>query len=95
MHQSPNNTKIAEKYAKDASYGNTAILDGQNDIAVFAELAKNIKWENHTNYDQILNEGLQNKLQEYFNGSVDYDTAMKNFYQLIKETYPNIKLPEA
>ena len=94
-NQYPNNTKIAEKYANDASYGNTAILDGQNDIAVFAELAKNIKWENHTNYDQILNEGLQNKLQEYFNGSVDKDTAMKNFYQLIKETYPNIKLPEA
>ena len=94
-NQYPNNTKIAEKYANDPTYGNTAILDGQNDIAVFAELAKNIKWENHTNYDQILNEGLQNKLQEYFNGSVDKDTAMKNFYQLVKETYPNIKLPEA
>ena len=93
--QYPNNTKVAEKYASDPNWGNTMILDGQNDTAVFAELAKDIKWENHTNYDQILNEGLQNKLQEYFNGSVDKDTAMKNFYQLIKETYPNIKLPAA
>ena len=93
-NQYPNNTKIAQKFAEDATYGNTAILDGQNDIAVFAELAKNIKWENHTNYDQLLNEGLQNKLQEFYNGSVDKDTAMKNFYQYVKETYPNIKLPQ-
>ena len=93
-NQYPNNTKIAEKYANDATYGNTAILDGQNDIKIFAELAKNIKWENHTNYDQLLNEGLQNKLQEFYNGSVDEATAMKNFYQFVKETYPNIILPE-
>ena len=93
-NQYPNNTKIAQKFAEDKSYGNTAILDGQNDIAVFAELAKDIKWENHTNYDQLLNEGLQNKLQEFYNGSVDKDTAMKNFYQYVKETYPNIKLPQ-
>ncbi len=94
-NQYPNNTEIAEKFAKDETYGNTAILDGQNDIAVFAELAKDIKWENHTNYDQLLNEGLQNKLQEYYNGSVDQETAMKNFYNYVKETYASIKLPEA
>ena len=91
-NQFPNNTKVVEKFANDPTYGNTAILDGQNDIAVFAGLAKDIKWENHTNYDQLLNEGLQNKLQEYFKGTVDKETAMKNFYQYIKETYPSIKL---
>ena len=94
-NQFPNNTKIVDKFAKDSSYGNTAILDGQNDIAVFAELAKDIKWENHTNYDQLLNEGLQNKLQEFYNGSVDKATAMKNFYNYVKETYANINVPEA
>ena len=94
-NQYPNNTKIAEKFANDSTYGNTAILDGQNDIAVFAELAKDIKWENHTNYDQLLNEGLQNKLQEFYNGSVDKATAMKNFYNYVKETYANINVPEA
>ncbi len=93
-NQYPNNTAIAQKFADDPTWGNTAILDGQNDTAVFAELAKNIKWENHTNYDQLLNEGLQNKLQEFYNGSVDKETAMKNFYQFVKETYPNIKLPQ-
>ncbi len=94
QNQFPNNTKIVDKFANDPSYGNTAILDGQNDIAIFAELAKNIKWENHTNYDQLLNEGLQNKLQEFYNGSVDKDTAMKNFYNYVKETYANIIVPE-
>ncbi|MBQ7601333.1 MAG: carbohydrate ABC transporter substrate-binding protein [Lachnospiraceae bacterium] len=93
-NQYPNNTKIAEKFANDPNYGNTAILDGQNDIKIFAELAKDIKWENHTNYDQLLNEGLQNKLQEFYNGSVDEATAMKNFYQYVKETYQNIIVPE-
>ena len=94
-NQYPNNTKVVEKYANDASYGNTAILDGQNDIKIFSELAKDIKWENHTNYDQILNEGLQNKLQEYFKGNVDKDTAMKNFYNYVKETYANLNVPQA
>ena len=93
-NQFPNNTKIVDKFAKDSSYGNTAILDGQNDIAVFAELAKDIKWENHTNYDQLLNEGLQNKLQEFYNGSVDKETAMKNFYNYVKEVYANINVPQ-
>lgn len=93
-NQFPNNTAVVEKFANDESYGNTAILDGQNDIAIFAELAKDIKWENHTNYDQLLNEGLQNKLQEYYNGSVDKETAMKNFYNYVKETYANINVPE-
>lgn len=94
QNQFPNNTKIVDKFASDPNYGNTSILDGQNDIAIFAELAKNIKWENHTNYDQLLNEGLQNKLQEFYNGSVDKDTAMKNFYNYVKETYANIIVPE-
>ncbi|MBQ1520472.1 MAG: carbohydrate ABC transporter substrate-binding protein, partial [Clostridia bacterium] len=89
-----NNTDVVKKFAADPEYGNTAILDGQNDIAVFYELAKDIKWENHTNYDQILNEGLQNKLQEYYNGSVDKDTAMKNFYAYVKEQYANLVVPE-
>ena len=93
-NQYVNNTDVVKAFAEDPNYGNTAILDGQNDIAVFYGLANDIKWENHTNFDQLLNEGLQNKLLEYFKGSVDKDTAMKNFYQYVKETYANITVPE-
>ena len=90
--QYPNNTAVVEKFANDATYG-SAFLGGQNDILAFSKLAGNIKWENHTNYDQILNESLQANLQEYFKGSVDKDTALATFYQKINETYPDIVTP--
>ncbi len=91
--QYPNNTKVVEKFANDPTYGNTTILGGQNDIAEFSKLAGSIKWENHTNYDQLLNEGLQTALQEYFKGAVDKDTALNNFYKYVNETYPAIVTP--
>ena len=90
--QYPNNTVVVDKFANDASYGN-AFLGGQNDILAFSKLAGNIKWENHTNYDQLLNENLQSNMQEYFKGSVDKDTALANFYQYVNETYPEIVTP--
>ena len=55
--QFPNNTKVVEKFANDPTYG-SEFLGGQNDILAFSKLTGNIKWENHTNYDQILNENL-------------------------------------
>ena len=90
--QYPNNTVVVDKFANDASYGN-AFLGGQNDILAFSKLAGNIKWENHTNYDQLLNENLQSNMQEFFKGSVDKDTALANFYQYVNETYPEIVTP--
>jgi hypothetical protein len=34
-------------------------------------------------------------MQEFYNGSVDKETALKNFFQYVKETYANITVPEA
>ena len=90
--QYPNNTTVVAKFAADPDYGN-AFLGGQNDIAAFAALAGNIVWENHTNYDQLLNEGLQSKLQEYWKGNTTKEEAMNNFYQFVNETYPAIVTP--
>ena len=90
--QYPNNTKVVDKFANDATYG-SKFLGGQNDILAFSKLTGNIKWENHTNYDQILNESLQASLQEYFKKSVDKETALATFYQKINETYPDIVTP--
>ncbi|MBE6909999.1 MAG: ABC transporter substrate-binding protein [Ruminococcaceae bacterium] len=92
--QFTNNQKVNNKYAADATYGN-AFLGGQNDTAVFAEMAKNIKFENQTIYDQICNEQIQSNMREYFKGTVDKDTAMQNFYKAIKENYPNVNVPQA
>ena len=90
--QFPNNTNVVEKFANDPTYG-SEFLGGQNDILAFSKLTGNIKWENHTNYDQLLNENLQSCLQEYFKGSVDKETALNNFYQKINEIYPMIVTP--
>ncbi len=90
--QFSNNQSVNNALAADETYGN-AFLGGQNDVAVFAELAKNIKFENQTIYDQLLNEGLQTNIQEYLRGSVDMDTAMQNFYSYVNEQYPAIVTP--
>lgn len=90
--QFSNNQAVNAKFAADPEYG-SAFLGGQNDVAVFSEMTDNIVWENHTIYDQILNEGLQNKLQEYFQGLVDKDTALNNFYLDINEKYPDVVTP--
>ena len=91
--QFSNNKKVNEKFASDESYGND-FLGGQNDTAVFVELAQHIKFENQTIYDQLLNEGLQNALQEYYRGSIDKDKAIENFYLYVNEKYPTINTPQ-
>ncbi|MDO4990487.1 MAG: carbohydrate ABC transporter substrate-binding protein [Eubacteriales bacterium] len=90
--QFSNNKAVNAKFAEDPNYG-SAFLGGQNDVAVFSAMTDNIVWENHTIYDQACNEGLQNKLQEYFQGLVDKDTALNNFYKDINEKYPDVVTP--
>ena len=90
--QFSNNQAVNAKFAEDPDYG-SAFLGGQNDVAVFSAMTDNIKWENHTIYDQICNESLQNKLQEYFQGLVDKDTALNNFYLDLNEKYPDVVTP--
>ena len=90
--QFSNNIAVKAKFAEDPDYG-SAFLGGQNDVAIFSGMTNNIVWENHTIYDQLLNEGLQNALQDYYKGNVDKDSAMQNFYNYVNETYPAIVTP--
>ncbi|MBQ6149351.1 MAG: carbohydrate ABC transporter substrate-binding protein [Oscillospiraceae bacterium] len=87
--QFSNNQAVNAKFAADESYGN-AFLGNQNDTAVFAELAKDIKFQNITPYDQLINESLQNAYSEFLSGTVDKETAIKNFKDKVVATYPNI-----
>ncbi len=87
--QFSNNQAVNAKFAADASYGN-AFLGDQNDTAVFVELAKNIKFQNVTAYDQLCNEGLQTYFQECLDGNVDRETAIANFKDYIKTTFPSV-----
>ena len=65
-------------------------LGGQNHIALFAEAAKKIDMSNISDYDQGLNEAMQQNFHEYFEGNVDLDTALENFYTAAFEKYPEL-----
>ena len=41
-------------------------------------------------YDQGLNESIQQAMYEYFEGEVDYNTAIDNFYTAAMEKYPEL-----
>ena len=84
-----NNTVVNEKFAADPTYGNE-FLGGQNDTALFVELAKNIKFQNTSKYDQLCNEGIQQYWREYLKGEVTKEQALENFRKYIKEKYPNV-----
>ena len=88
--QFSNNQKVNQACAAE---GGNEFLGGQNDTAVFVELAKNIKFENKTIYDQLLTEGLQGYWREYCDGEVTEDQAMANYYKYINEMYPEIVTP--
>ncbi len=90
--QFTNNTNVNQKYAEDPNYGNE-FLGGQNDTAIFVELAKNIKFENKTQYDQLLSEGLPKYMLDYFTGEVSKDEALANFYSFVNDKYPAIVTP--
>ena len=88
--QFSNNQKVNQACAAE---GGNEFLGGQNDTAVFVELAKNIKFENKTIYDQLLTEGLQSYWREYCDGEVTEEEAMANYYKYINEKYPEIVTP--
>lgn len=90
--QFTNNMKVNEKYATDANFGN-AFLGGQNDIALFVELAKGIKFEHKTNYDQLLSEKYPEYMLDYFQDKITKEEALANFYKFVNDTYADVKTP--
>ena len=78
--------------ASDATYA-SEFLGGQNHVALFTENAKNIDMSNISPYDQGLNETFQAAFKDYFDGNVDYDTALANFYNNAIVKYPNLVKP--
>lgn len=76
-----------------ASDFKSAFLGGQNHIALFVETAPKIDMSKISIYDQGLNETFQAKFKEYFDGTVDKDTALKNFYEAAIVKYPELKKP--
>ena len=88
--QFSNNQKVN---AACAAEGGNDFLGGQNDTAMYVEMAKNIVFKNHTIYDQIINEDMQKCWREYCDGDVTEEQALANFYALVSESYPTIVTP--
>ena len=88
--QFSNNQKVNEACAAE---GGNDFLGGQNDTAMYVEMAKNIVFKNHTIYDQLINEDMQKCWREYCDGDVTEEQALANFYALVSESYPTIVTP--
>lgn len=88
-----NNIEAMEALASDDDFA-SAFLGGQNHIKLFVGSAKGIDMSNISPYDQGMNEEIQTAFRDYFNGVVDYDTALNNFYTAVIEKYPELNKPE-
>ncbi|ADL06374.1 ABC transporter substrate-binding protein [Lacrimispora saccharolytica] len=84
-----NNKTVMEELAK--SDYKSAFLGGQNPLQMYCDAAEKIDMSKISPYDQGLNEEFQTAMHDYFNGTVDKDTAIKNFYTAITEKYPELK----
>ena len=87
-----NNEKAMNEIA-NSDYS-SAFLGGQNHIALFAEAATKIDMSNAGPYDQGCNETLHSCFKDYFDGTVDLETAKKNFEDQIKVKYPELSSVE-
>jgi len=74
-----------------ASSFKSDFLGGQNHIKLFAEVAPKIDMSMISSYDQGLNEEFQKAFKDYFDGNVDKNKALENFYKAAIEKYPNLK----
>ncbi|WFA10026.1 ABC transporter substrate-binding protein [Tissierella sp. Yu-01] len=88
-----NNIEAMESLAADDNFA-SAFLGGQNHIKLFVESATGIDMSNISPYDQGLNEEIQTAFRDYFNGTVDYETALNNFHTAAIEKYPDLNRPD-
>ncbi|MGN0688739.1 MAG: tetratricopeptide repeat protein [Oscillospiraceae bacterium] len=86
-----NNMKAMDEIANSSFKSD--FLGGQNHIALFTENAKKIDMSNISPYDQGLNETFQAAFRDYFDGTADFDTALRNFYNNAIVMYPALSKP--
>ena len=89
-----NNKAAMDEIAADPTFG-SAFLGGQNHIALCAAAAGNIDCSNISAYDQLCNENFQQCMNDYFMGEATKEEALNNFYTKMKDTYPELTVPQA
>lgn len=83
-----NNQPLMEEMA--AAGTTNEFLGGENVLEKFVATVGNISMEYSTIYDQGMTEQFQGAMKDYFNGNVDYETALENFYTNIETRYPEL-----
>ena len=84
-----NNKPAMEAMAADTSYS-SAILGGQNPLAMYCEGAESIDLSNLSAFDQGCNEEFQKAMKNYFEGNADLNAALDLFYKAVEEKYPEL-----
>lgn len=84
-----NDQPLMDELGQDPEFS-SALLGGQNHLAVLAQVAAGIDLSNISPYDQGCTEEFQNALGDYFNGVIDLEKAKENFETAIVERYPEL-----
>jgi ABC-type glycerol-3-phosphate transport system substrate-binding protein len=84
------NMKVVEKIKNSFS---DEFLNGQNHYAYYCEEAKKINGSLITEYDQVVEQAIGNRLNEYLTGDItSYDWLIKAIKTDIKTAYPELKV---
>ncbi len=84
-----NNRPLMEEMAAAGTTTN-AFLGGENVLEKYCASASTISIKNSSDYYEDIAELFQNAMTDYFEGSVDLDTALENFYADVETKYPEL-----
>lgn len=84
-----NNQDVMNAMAEDTGYS-SAILGGQNPLAMYCAGVEDLDLSNLSAYDQGCNEEFQNAMKNYFEGNATMDEALDLFYKAVVEKYPEL-----
>ncbi len=84
-----NNSEVMTEIASDPDCG-SPFLGGQNDLALFNEVAPKISLENLCKYDQGCTLDIIYTFSDYYLGKITLDDAKKSFETAIMDRYPNL-----
>lgn len=84
-----NNKNVMNAMAQDETYS-SAVLGGQNPLAMYAAGVESIDLSNLSNYDSGCNAEFQSAITNYFEGNATLEEALDLFYTAVTEKYPEL-----
>ena len=84
-----NNKTVMNAMAEDTTYS-SAVLGGQNPLAMYCAGVETIDLSNLSAYDSGCNADFQSAITNYFEGNATLDEALDIFYKASVERYPEL-----